>query len=151
MAAYTHSNHETPRPLLESKGPRHSYGAKERHQSLNREDDGYDCQFAKLVRSKLRSKLCEDCLNQRVKYALPCQVLRTEAWCEQHDIEIGGELLHLGVEHALSGHDVAWEADAYDLHYGFKDQKYQVVEGWMRRMRRQRIVPECHKGALDTQ
>lgn len=136
VPSYTHSNHEIPRSLLKSKGPRHSYGADERDQSLNSENDGYNCQFAKLVRSKLGSKLCEDCLNQRGKHGLPCQVLRTEAWCEQHDIEIGGELLHFGVEHALSGHNVAWEADAYNLHHGFKDQEDQVVEGWVRRMRR---------------
>lgn len=61
---YTHSNNEIPRPLFESKGLRHSYGAEKGHQCLNSEDDGYDRQLAKFVGSELGSKLCENCLSQ---------------------------------------------------------------------------------------
>ncbi len=62
---YTHSNHEIPRPLFESKGLRHGYGAEKGHQCLNCEDDGYHCQLAKFVSRELGSKLRKNCLSQR--------------------------------------------------------------------------------------
>lgn len=45
----------------------------------------------------------------------------TQAWCEEHDIEIGRKFLHFGVEHALPGDNIAWQTNTYYLQDGLED------------------------------
>lgn len=83
-------------------------------------------------------------------YISGCQAktVRTQARCEQQDVEIGSKLLHFCVEHALAGDDVAGKADAYNLHNRFKHQEYQMAESRVGRMWRDCLVPEHRERSL---
>ena len=48
-----------------------------------------------------------------VGVASECSGFYTQAWSEEHDIEIGRKLLHFRIEQALTGDNVAWQTNTY--------------------------------------
>jgi hypothetical protein len=60
----------------------------------------------------------------------------TQTWCEERDIQVGQELLFVGIEHALLGNNVTRQTDADHFHDGLEYQKYQMPQGRMRIMAR---------------
>ena len=45
----------------------------------------------------------------------------TQAWGEEHDVEVGRKFLHFGIEHALTGDNVAWQTNTYYFQDGLED------------------------------
>jgi len=46
----------------------------------------------------------------------------TQTGREEHDVQVGRKLLHLGTEHALTSHNITGQADTDYLQDGLKDQ-----------------------------
>jgi len=72
----------------------------------------------------------------------------TQAGREKLRIQVGDELLCLGVEHAHAGYDIAWQTDADNLHDGLKDQQAKVGEVWVRAVRRKLVLLEGIEEAI---
>ena len=53
---------------------------------------------------------------------------RTETGREEHDVEIGDQLLGVCVKHANAGDDVTGKTDTDNLHNGFEDEEDKVAE-----------------------
>jgi len=54
---------------------------------------------------------------------------RTQAWSEQHNVQVCHKLLLVGVEQALPSYDVPRQADADNFQDGLKDEEDQVWKG----------------------
>ena len=52
----------------------------------------------------------------------------TQAGCKELRVEVGDELLGVGIKHAHPGDNVAGQTDADDLHDGLEDEQGKVGE-----------------------
>lgn len=57
------------------------------------------------------------------------QEIHTKTRREEHDIEVGQELLLLGIKVAKPGNNIARQAYTNDLENGLEDEKDQVAQG----------------------
>ena len=123
-----HRHHKIARPLLEATQPAQSKGGQISDQGLDDEDDGDHSQIDEFPRRQLRCQLGEDWTHDvRTKTeagpASSPTIRLTKTWSEEGDVEVGQKLLRVGIEHALTGHDVARETDADYLQDGLEDQQ----------------------------
>ena len=52
----------------------------------------------------------------------------TETGREEHDVEIGEEVLGIGIKHALPSHNVSWQTNAHDLKNCGEDKHVEMPE-----------------------
>ena len=62
-------------------------------------------------------------MRDRKDGVIVARIRRTQAWGKEHNIEVGEELLLVGIEMSQARNDVARQADADDLEDGLEDKE----------------------------
>ena len=128
---YTHSSDKVCRPLRKSKAFGNGNGDEIRDQGLHDKDDGNHCQLQQLVSAQLGSQFGENCAQLAFPLLPEAEEHLTQTWRKEGNVQVGQELLFVGIEHALPGDNISRQTDTDNLHHGLEYQEDQMAQGRM--------------------